>query len=249
MQLSQHQLEWIIGRNPFSQSAMWGEGYDFTPLYAPFPGDIVGALPVGIQTRGDNDVPYWPVQSTWTYKEVWSHPDCRWIWIMRDLAGPALIEGQSQSDVEFTEATTGQVITVPVESTTGHFRAMIPEGQYRINCRGGETTRTFLPAGTYFLDLRRGMTLDYQVSHTTSAIGDVTIRVSAKGTGAHKFNIRSENLALSHPQSQIILKPGIPGVLEWRGRIISRETPWIAVAVPDEDLTQKQEMTGSVWAR
>src|SRR5262249_61984940 len=66
--LAQHQAEWIVGRNPFSQSTMYGEGYDFPPLYAPFPGNIVGALPVGLQTRGGMDVPYWPVQSTWTYK-------------------------------------------------------------------------------------------------------------------------------------------------------------------------------------
>ena len=26
-QLSQQQLEWVIGRNPFAQSVMWGEGY------------------------------------------------------------------------------------------------------------------------------------------------------------------------------------------------------------------------------
>ncbi|MFT3701154.1 MAG: hypothetical protein QM802_02230 [Agriterribacter sp.] len=58
MQLSEHQLEWIIGRNPFSQSTMWGEGYDFAPLYTPSSGDMVGALPVGIQTKGEADVPY-----------------------------------------------------------------------------------------------------------------------------------------------------------------------------------------------
>ena len=45
--LAQRQVEWIIGRNPFSQSTMYGEGYDFPPLYAPFPGNIVGALPGG----------------------------------------------------------------------------------------------------------------------------------------------------------------------------------------------------------
>jgi hypothetical protein len=79
------QLEWIAGRNPFSQCTMYGEGYDFPPLYTPSSGDIVGALPVGIQTRSENDIPYWPVQSTWTYKEVWVHPVSQWIGIIRDL--------------------------------------------------------------------------------------------------------------------------------------------------------------------
>ncbi len=45
------QLQWVLGRNPFSQSTMYGEGYDYPPLYAALSGNMVGALPVGIQTR------------------------------------------------------------------------------------------------------------------------------------------------------------------------------------------------------
>ncbi len=52
------QLEWMQGKNPFSQSLMYGEGYDFTPQYAAFTDDIVGGLPVGILTRDDLDIPY-----------------------------------------------------------------------------------------------------------------------------------------------------------------------------------------------
>lgn len=90
--LALHQLEWIVGRNPFSQSTMYGEGYDFTPLYTPSSGDIVGALPVGIQTRAESDIPYWPMQSTWTYKEVWVHPVSQWIGIMHDLIRPEILQ-------------------------------------------------------------------------------------------------------------------------------------------------------------
>lgn len=88
--LARHQMEWIVGRNPFSQSTMYGVGYDFPPLYTPSSGDIVGALPVGIQTRNENDAPYWPVQNTWTYKEVWVHPVSQWIWLMRDIEGSSV---------------------------------------------------------------------------------------------------------------------------------------------------------------
>lgn len=93
--LALRQLEWIAGRNPFSQSTMYGEGYDFPPLYSPSSGDIAGALPVGIQTRADSDVPYWPVQSTWTYKEVWVHPVSQWIGLMRDIVGPSDLRGKT----------------------------------------------------------------------------------------------------------------------------------------------------------
>ena len=87
LSLSLKQMEWVMGMNPFSQSNMYGEGYDFPPLYTPSSGDIVGGLPVGIQTKGDTDVPYWPVQNNWTYKEIWIHPVSQWMGLMRDLNG------------------------------------------------------------------------------------------------------------------------------------------------------------------
>jgi hypothetical protein len=130
--LAQRQAEWIVGRNPFSQSTMYGEGYDFPPLYAPFPGNIVGALPVGLQTRGDRDVPYWPAQSTWTYKEVWVHPVARWIWLMRRLAGPALVEGQADSPVEFIANSSGPSAVIRANPTNAKFRARLPEGKYTV---------------------------------------------------------------------------------------------------------------------
>ncbi len=146
--LAQRQAEWIVGRNPFSQSTMYGEGYDFPPLYAPFPGNIVGALPVGLQTRGDHDVPYWPVQSTWTYKEVWVHPVARWIWLMRDLAGPALVEGRADSLVEFIKTGVGQNGAIQANSTNGQFRVMLP-GRQLHRAMSGRTAVTDFPAGRH----------------------------------------------------------------------------------------------------
>jgi hypothetical protein len=71
------QLEWMLGRNPFSQSLMYGEGYNFSPQYAAFTGDITGGLPVGILTRDDLDVPYWKASVLHNYKELWGQPAFR----------------------------------------------------------------------------------------------------------------------------------------------------------------------------
>lgn len=71
------QLEWMQGRNPFSQSLMYGEGYNFTPQYAVFTDDIVGGLPVGILTRDDLDIPYWKMPVLHNYKELWGQPAFR----------------------------------------------------------------------------------------------------------------------------------------------------------------------------
>ena len=89
--LCDEQLYWVVGRNPFAQSTMYGEGYDFAPQYTARSGDIVGSLPVGIKSLGNHDLPYWPCTNVWNYKEVWVHPVSRWIWLMCELDGPSAI--------------------------------------------------------------------------------------------------------------------------------------------------------------
>ena len=53
LDLAQRQAQWVVGRNPFAQSTMYGEGYDWAQQYSVSSGDFVGSLPVGMQSRGD----------------------------------------------------------------------------------------------------------------------------------------------------------------------------------------------------
>jgi Glycosyl hydrolase family 9/Cellulase N-terminal ig-like domain len=243
--IATHQLEWIIGRNPFSESAMYGEGYDFSPLYSPSSGDLVGALPVGIQTKGDNDAPYWPVQSTWTYKEVWVHPVARWVWLMRDISGPALVEGLASSSVVFTEIKTGMETAIEPDRSTGHFRSMLPEGTYTVKYNGEEQVQTFLPAASYNLDLRPGHSLSFEVINTTTSKGEVVIKANIHGVGNHHFTIRTDNLTIADKTKEVILKLTQITTIEWKGRISSSDTPWVVLVIPDDDLQQKKELTGN----
>jgi hypothetical protein len=88
--LAREQMYWTVGRNPFSKSLMYGEGHDYMPQYTAMSGDMAGSLPVGIQTRANEDVPYWSMATCYNYDEVWVHPAGRWLWLMCDLYGPAL---------------------------------------------------------------------------------------------------------------------------------------------------------------
>jgi hypothetical protein len=83
--IAHRQAQWIVGLNPFAQSTMYGEGWDWPQQYAVSSGDFVGSLPVGMQSRGVSDLPYWPAQNTYVYKEVWIHSTSRWLWLMADL--------------------------------------------------------------------------------------------------------------------------------------------------------------------
>ena len=75
--LAARQMEWMLGYNPFASSSVYGEGYDFHPLYTGMQPQITGAVPVGFETFENEDIPYYPIQCLPTYKEIWVHTTCR----------------------------------------------------------------------------------------------------------------------------------------------------------------------------
>ncbi len=245
--LAEKQAQWLVGRNPFSASIMYGEGYDWTPLYSVRSGEMVGALPVGIETKGDNDAPYWPTQICWTYKEVWTQPVGEWIWLMRDLNGSAIVRGMTDRDnhapVVFHDPRTGLTRTaMPVEGT---FRIVLPQGNYTVQEGPTHTTVTALSAGTYRVELRRDKALDFKVSAETEGTDDVVLRVTGRGEGKHLFSIRAENLEITGTDKKTVnLDPGTTGEAVWRARIVSRDIPWVAVIIPDDAIDLRREVSG-----
>ncbi|MGE5569566.1 MAG: glycoside hydrolase family 9 protein [Rhodospirillales bacterium] len=248
--LAQQQLQWVLGRNPFVQSTMWGEGYDYPPQYTAMSGDIVGALPVGIQSRGNTDLPYWPAENCHNWKEVWVVPVARWFWLMRDLAGPALVSGSVAGDsarepVTFREVTTGAITRLDPDPATFSFRGMLPEGEYEVTGSGTKKRVTLLPGGTYSLDLRTGQSIDLRIEGQTTAGGGVSIKTAIEGSGRHTVAVRADNLVLSQPERQFDLKPGIVQTVVWEGKMSDPNAPWVAVFVPNNDLSQRREATGA----
>ena len=179
--LAQRQAQWIVGRNPFVQSTMYGEGYDWAQQYSVSSSDFVGSLPVGMQSRGVTDLPYWPSQNMYVYKEVWVHPSSRWLWMMADLVDDA-----------------------PVATAD---------------------------AGA-----------DFDVTAAAAPDGTVTIRLTATGDGAHAFALRTENLVVERPSRTLALRAGRPATVEWKGRPASPDAGWIAVVVPDGDVSRRREV-------
>lgn len=83
--IATRQVEWLLGYNPFAISSVYGEGYDYHPLYVAFSDQLVGAVPVGFETFENLDEPFFPMQNAPTYKEVWVHTTCRLMWLIADL--------------------------------------------------------------------------------------------------------------------------------------------------------------------
>jgi len=247
--LAQKQLQWVVGRNPFVQSTMYGEGYDFTQQYSVSSGDIVGSLPVGIETRGSSDAPYWPSQNCYVYKEVWVHSTGRWLWLMQDLSGPALLEGSARpgaaTKVEFVESTTGQVLPAAIDALTGSFRAYVPEGKYTVRSGGERTSITVLPGGAYRVDLRPDHVMDFDLKAEPGSKGEIAIHLTASGSGSHAFVLRTENLAGDFSIKRLNLAPGNAGTLTWKARILAADQPWVAVVIPDGDLSRSRDVVPS----
>jgi len=85
LNLAEKQLQWVAGYNPFAQSTMYGEGYDFAPFYFVSSGPIVGSIACGIQTNGNSDIPNWPASNCYNYKEIWTHTANRWLMLVSEI--------------------------------------------------------------------------------------------------------------------------------------------------------------------
>ncbi len=245
--LAQQQAQWILGRNPFSASIMYGEGYDWTPLYSVRSGEMVGAIPVGIETEEYKDAPYWPTQICWTYKEVWTQPVGEWIWLMKDLHGAAVVEGDadasSREPIEFRDRRTGNVTRVTADPANGKFRVRLPQGEYSVGQGAAHTTVTALSGGIYHVDLRPGRAFDFSVA--VEKTDELTLRIHAEGAGVHKLEVRSSNLDFREPATQTIeLRPGHAADLIRHAHILKSGTPWVIVVIPDGSLNEHREVTG-----
>ena len=247
--LAQKQAEWLLGRNPFSSSIMYGEGYDWTPLYSVRSGEMVGAIPVGIETKEYNDAPYWPTQICWTYKEVWTQPVGEWIWLMQDLHGSAVVEGDadaaSRDAIEFRDLKTGRVTRVEADHANGKFRAELPQGEYSVRLSSVHTTLTALSGGIYHVDLRASRVFDFKVSASAAHEGELTLRIHAEGAGVHTLEVKTYNLQMREPGTETIeLRPGHDAEVVRHAEVVAGGTPWVIVVIPDGVLNEHREITG-----
>ena len=79
MQIAAEQLYWTTGKNPFGQSLIYGEGYDYPSMSSFSSGEITGEMPVGIRSYGNDDIPFWPAVNNACYKEVWTTSAGKWL--------------------------------------------------------------------------------------------------------------------------------------------------------------------------
>lgn len=85
LQMAREQAYWTLGKNPFAQSLIYGEGQRYAQLDNFSSGDVMGAIPVGIRSLGNTDVPYWPLTNNACYKEVWLTSAGKWLSLIAEI--------------------------------------------------------------------------------------------------------------------------------------------------------------------
>ena len=246
--LAAKQLQWVFGGNPFSQSLMYGEGYDYASLFAVNSGDIVGALPVGIECA-ENDAPYWAPSNFYTFKEIWVVPVSRFLWNAAYQGMPAFIRGSLQGTGVNNISVTGQgtdiIKPVPVDAD-GKFRACLPAGHYSINYGTGQNTLNLVSGGNYNLELNTARSIDFAAEvKVQNAVGNsIFIEIEAEGNGIHTVSLRLFNGITENMEKIIELEPGKKEKIIWEVELKDSITPWVAVIIPDGDITFKKELTG-----
>ncbi len=85
LQIGREQIYWLLGKNPSVQSNMYGHGCRYPSQYAISAGELTGALPVGMQSYQDEDIPYLPQGSNCTYKEMWTAAAGKFLAVAADL--------------------------------------------------------------------------------------------------------------------------------------------------------------------
>ena len=115
MGVAQKQLEWVMGRNPFCQSLMYGVGYDYSPLYVYCTRNIVGALGVGVDSFKD-DEPFWSSTASTTTKEIWVSPVSRFLGTLATFLG----EDCDAAEVKLNMTREGDSVTAVLEGFGKH---------------------------------------------------------------------------------------------------------------------------------
>lgn len=241
--LVERQMHWVAGLNPFSQSLIYGEGYDFNSQYAPSDGDMVGALPVGVDCLRD-DEPLWYDSNYPTYKEVWVVPASRFLWNAAYIGIPAYIKGTAAGGnkvVVFVNKISGSKFNVEVKDNNT-FEINLPSGSYAIEFDGPRINRYFVSGGIYSLNLSPSRSISLLVSSSKSGS---RITAALEGTGTHELEIRTFNCSVDETTKQVNLTGIGKAEVVWNLRTLDRTKPWVAVVIPDSDMSQKQDVTGT----
>ena len=76
--------------------------------------------------------------------------------------------------------------------------------------------------------------------------GKIMIQAKVRGTGEHDLELRVFNGSTENPSLKVELVSGVEQTVSWDIKIEDPDTPWVVVAVPDENMDERKEIYGTV---
>lgn len=252
-ELVNKQLEWILGANPFSQSLMYGEGYDFHNFISISLGNIVGSVPVGMDCLS-NDEPYWPTSNNQTRKSPWCVPAGRFLWNMAYVGTPALLKGHFTDpdirSVSISHKSDGSSRKVKA-GKDGRFSVLLPQGDYVVNFGEGIQELRLLNGCEYNIicDPESYVVCETTISDLNPESGKFNVRLTASGKGSILFKALSYNSRVDKAERTVDLLPGSSEIINFNVTVTDKTKPWVLVIIPNNDLGRKMELTGDLLVK
>lgn len=265
--MAQRCFEWMLGRNPFSRSQIWGIGYRYReqPHYVATHDEMPGGIPCkGIDGRLDgdgayHDEPYSDPLPRCVINEVCIIQGAYFLTAGRELAFAPRVSGVVQgpdrpaeilarfagSDVVAARAQIGE---------TGEYALTLPcGGDYEIGC-GPIRRREFIASATdrtaFRLDLGREIVLSMECPETVRPGAPFEARVRArslgKEPGTHELALRLHNATCGKAQQTIAVPAGGEAVAAFALTATRPSEPFLVLAIPDGELDKRCEALGVV---
>jgi Glycosyl hydrolase family 9/Cellulase N-terminal ig-like domain len=234
------QLQWLFGGNPFSQTIMYGEGYDFQRLVAMATPDLVGVMPLGIDSHHE-DAPTWTQTAIWAPKDLWVVTSGRTILALAHAALPGKVSGEAPAGATFHEKLTGKV----TRAAKGPFAVNLAPGEYTIQYGDQRKNLAVLPGVSYTFSLDPKNALELGLSSQAPQGKTVQVECNLLGTGSHRLELRGFNCSAGQATVDVKLKTGQPDRLTWMLDISDSAKPWVLVVIPDGQMSEKREIFGT----
>ena len=270
--MAQRCFQWMLGRNPFSRSQVWGVGYRYReqPHYVATHAEMPGSIPCkGIDGRLDgdgqyHDEPFSDPLPRCVINEVCIAQGGYFLNAARELALPPRLSGVIRGGTRPAEvvarfAGMDEVAARARVDDKGEYALTLPGGGwYDIEC-GPVCRREFVATATsrrgFDIDLAREISVAVECPARVQPGVRFSVRVQVQGlsetaaASRHELRLRLHNVECPDAQRTVAV-PGRHKVTATFSAVAKRPSePFLILAVPDGQLAKRGEAMGVVGRR
>jgi hypothetical protein len=218
--LAQLQLEWQVGLNPFGNSILYGVGERFASQMLLWTDDLVGAMPVGMDSRRDQ--PFWPHTSHMTSREMWIVPTARLMSLVSGVSAHARLLGVTKHNARCTNLLTRKSFVIG----RGNYDLSLPAGRYRIELEDGRGRNIVLIGGVAYRDYVDVMAYPQAELEIVQESGKRTLSATVATWQPTNIRLQGHNLTITNPVRSV--SAGSHNI-RWNVETVDSSRAWVAI--------------------